>query len=173
MPIPNRALPWARKTAAVSTAGLLVLGMAACGADDEGGAEDGDALTVSDPWVKATDGEMVAAFGEIVNDTGSDVHITGASSEVAGMVELHETVDENGQSVMRPMADGIELAAGETFALEPGGAHIMLMDLGEELQAGDDVVVTLDLEDGSELEFTAPVKDFAGADEEYQSGSGN
>ena len=38
------------------------------------------ALTVRDPWVKAADSGMTAAFGTLVNNTGADVTIESATS---------------------------------------------------------------------------------------------
>lgn len=44
----------------------------------------------------------------------------------------------------------------------------MLMDLVEPLPAWEEVELTLSFEDGTELVVTATVKDFAGAQEEYE-----
>lgn len=46
----------------------------------------------------------------------------------------------------------------------------MLMGLTAPLQAGQEVSLTLTFADQSTVEVSAPVKDFAGADETYQSG---
>jgi copper(I)-binding protein len=44
----------------------------------------------------------------------------------------------------------------------------MLMDLKAPLTAGADVPVTVTFQDGSTLDVTAQVRDFAGANENYQ-----
>lgn len=132
-----------------------------------------DSVTMADTWVKAMPEGMSAAFGVIENPSAVDVTIVSATTEVAHMVELHETVeDETGQHVMREKQGGFVIPAGERLALEPGGNHLMLMGLTGPLVAGEDVTLTLTFSDGSTLDITAPVKDYAGANENYEGGHG-
>ncbi|MEQ6903193.1 copper chaperone PCu(A)C [Nocardioides sp. YIM 152588] len=163
-------------------AALLVPGLAACGSDDDGTAADtasaaapagaaADAVTVTDPWVKAVDGEMSAAFGVLTNDSDADVTLVSAETEVSGMVELHETVqNDDGSMAMQAKEGGFAIPAGGEHVLEPGGDHIMLMGLTGALEAGTTVTLTLTFDDGSTTELEATVKPFDGADEEYQDG---
>lgn len=53
------------------------------------------------PWVKATDEEMTGAFGMIENPTDADITVVSASSPSAGMMEIHEVVDQDGSMVMQ------------------------------------------------------------------------
>ncbi|MDF9716667.1 copper chaperone PCu(A)C [Nocardioides sp. ChNu-153] len=135
--------------------------------------DDGSAtgLTITDPWVKATDEGMTAAFGTFVNDTGADITVVGASSDVAGLVELHEVVaGDGGAMVMQPKEGGFTVPAGGTHELTAGGDHIMLMELTGPLEAGQDVTIDLELADGATETITAVVKPYTGADEEYAGG---
>jgi copper(I)-binding protein len=59
---------------------------------------------------------------------------------------------------MREVAQ-IDLPAGETVRLEPGGLHIMLLDLVEDLEPGDTFELTLDLDRGDDLTVTVEVRD--------------
>ena len=160
----------------------LLLPLAACtgGAPDstaDGGATDsaadGDAgpetaLTVSDPWVKAGEEGMTSAFGTLTNHTDRDLVLIGARTEASAHVELHETTDDgSGGMSMQEKEGGFPLAAGEQLVLEPGGHHLMLMDLTAPLLLGDEVELILEFEDGTEHPLTATVKDFAGAQEHY------
>jgi hypothetical protein len=61
---------------------------------------------------------------------------------------------------MRPVEE-IPVAAGELVALEPGGYHIMLLDLGEPLEVGDQFEVTLTFEQAGELDVTVEVRESA------------
>lgn len=132
-----------------------------------------DALEIADPWVKAADDGMTAAFGVLRNTSDTDVRLVSATSSVAGTCELHEMAEgDDGAMVMRPKAGGVVVPAGGEHALAPGGDHIMLMDLLEPVLPGQDVTVTLTAEDGSTFEFTAPGRSFAGAEEEYDGGTG-
>ena len=141
---------------------------------DAGGAAAHAPLTVEQPWAKAGPaGGMTGVFGTLVNEGDAPVVLTGASAEgVAGAVELHETVldPETGSTVMQRMQDPVGIAPGESYALEPGADHLMLLDLRCGLRAGDDLELVLRFEDGAEQTVTAAVRDYAGAQEEYGPG---
>lgn len=131
------------------------------------------AVTVADPWARATEEQMTAVFGELTNTTDEELTVVGASSEAAGMTELHEMVDDgSGEMVMRELEGGFTIPAGETHTLEPGGDHVMLMDLPGPIEPGQEVPVTLQLSDGSEVILEAVGRDFAGANESYAPGHG-
>lgn len=129
----------------------------------------GDVVTISDAWVKAAESGMSAGFGELINDSDTDVTVVSATTEAASMVELHETAaDDGGQMVMREVEGGFVIPANGALTLEPGGNHLMLMGLTAPLAAGEEVEVTLTFSDDSTYAFTAPVKDYAGANETYE-----
>ncbi|GGT09275.1 hypothetical protein GCM10010156_77630 [Planobispora rosea] len=127
-------------------------------------------LTITDPWVKTTKKGMTAAFGTLVNNTDTDVVVVSGASPLSPEIELHEVVDSGGKMVMRPKEGGFTVPARGTHPLQPGGDHIMLMGVTEEVKPGAQVAFTLTLKDGSTLEFTAVGKEFAGAKEDYQPG---
>ena len=143
----------------------------------EGSAAQADLVSVSDPWVKAAaaDDGMTAAFGVLTNEGGAEAVIVAASAEeVSDMVELHEVVSgDDGTMVMREKDDGFSVPAGSEHELSPGADHIMIMGLARDLEPGAEVTVTLEFEDGSTHEFTAPVKDFEGANENYDGDHGD
>ncbi|NUW36974.1 copper chaperone PCu(A)C [Nonomuraea sp. SMC257] len=128
------------------------------------------ALSITDPWVKTTKKGMTAAFGTLVNPTDSDITIVAGSTPLSSRVELHEVVDSGGKMIMRPKEGGIVVPARGTHELRPGGDHIMLMGVTEEVKPGVRVPFTLTVKGGSPLEFTAVGKDFAGGREDYQPG---
>lgn len=129
-------------------------------------------VTWEDQWASAGDGEMAAVFGTLINSGPHEARIVSGSSPAAGMVEVHEVVGDAGAKTMRPKEGGIVLPAGGSHELAPGGDHLMLMDLTAPLTAGSDVELTVQFEDGSTLPVTVQVRDFAGADENYQPGHG-
>lgn len=125
-------------------------------------------VTITDQWASAGDGEMAALFGTLVNNGHREARIVSGSSPAAGHVEVHEVAGDAGAKTMRPKEGGILLAAGASHELAPGGDHLMLMDLTAPLSPGSDIELTVQFEDGSTLPITAQVRDFAGANEEYQ-----
>lgn len=166
-----------RSGAAALTTLTLSIALTACGSQDDEPAETapaasaGESLVVEDPWIRATeeskDATMTAAFMVLDNDGSEELTVTGASTEVAARVELHEMVMADGKMVMQEMESGVVLAPGKGQLLQPGGAHLMLMDLTGALAAGDEVELTLELSDGSQVEVTAPVKAFTEETEHY------
>ncbi|WP_089154308.1 copper chaperone PCu(A)C [Micromonospora sp. NBS 11-29] len=174
-----------RRPAALIGAALLAASVAACGSSDDpttaaapapttapaaaGANAAAGVLGIRDPWVKAADKGMTAAFGALVNDGDADVTITGASTEVSPM-ELHEMAMRDGKMVMRPKEGGIVVRAHSTATLQPGGDHLMLMSLTRPVRAGDELNVTLTFGDGRTQTFTAVAKPFTGAQESYAPG---
>lgn len=148
------------------TAALLVAG---CGSPDR--AEPmAETAAFTDQWANAADTGMAAVFGTVTNTGRQEVRLVGGESPVAGRVEVHEVVADGGGKAMRPKADGLAVPAGGTHELTPGGDHLMLMDLREPMRPGADVSITVRFEDGSTLPVTVQVRDFPGADEDYQPG---
>ncbi|WP_101525075.1 copper chaperone PCu(A)C [Nocardioides houyundeii] len=187
LPRPSTHLSRALSRALSGAAAALLLGSAltACG-DEASSSSAGDrpssastsastganpVLEVEDPWVRATTGTedptMSAAFMTLDNTGDVALRVVGASSEVAGTVQLHEMAEVDGKAAMRQIADGIALEPGRGQLLQPGGMHVMLMDLTTELAPGDEVELTLELDDGTQVEVTAPVKAFTEEEGHY------
>ncbi len=113
-------------------------------------------VAVKDPWVRApAPGQKVAgAYMELVSRANNT--LVSVSSPVAARGELHTMTMEEGVMKMRP-AGRIELRAGRPVKLEPGGLHVMLIDLKQPLKPGDKVPLTLTLhrtDSGNRVVFT-------------------
>jgi len=82
----------------------------------------------------------------------SDVDDRLVSAAVAGVkrTEIHTVISENGVMKMRPLTEGVEIAAGEKVVLEPGGMHLMLIGFDEAFSEGETRDVTLRFESGRE-----------------------
>lgn len=164
----TRSTP-ARLGALLVAAALALTGCASTTSTAEPATSAADTVTVTDVWVKSAESGMSAAFGELTNDGEADVTVVSAETGASAMVQLHETVtDDAGEMVMRETDGGFVIPAGGSLTLEPGASHIMLMDLTSPLVAGDEVTFTLTFSDDSTVEFTAPVKDYSGANENYE-----
>jgi copper(I)-binding protein len=130
-----------------------------------------EALEVTGGWVRATTGtedpSMSAAFMEIEDTSDIEVTLESARTEVAGKVELHEMVVEDGDLVMQAIEGGFTISAGETAVLEPGFDHVMLMDLQHVLRPGDEVALTLEFTDDVGIDLVLPVKKFTEEEGHY------
>jgi copper(I)-binding protein len=118
-------------------------------------------MTVADPWVRATVPQQKAtgAFMQLTSDV--DARLVSAASPVADVVEIHEMRMEGSVMKMSPVR-GLDLPAGKTVELKPGGYHVMLMGLKQQVKEGDRVPLTLVIEagDGSRqtVELTAAAR---------------
>lgn len=128
-------------------------------------------VTIDNQWASAAETGMAGVFGTISNNGDHEARVVAGESPIAGRVEVHEVVpDATGAMTMRPKVGGLDVPAGGTRELIPGGDHLMLMNLEQPLQPGADVSLTVVFEDGSTLPVTAQIRDFAGANEEYTPG---
>lgn len=98
-----------------------------------------------------------AVYVTLTNSGTQADSLVSASSDAAQTVELHEVQHDGGVMRMRPVSAIPVPAKGQTV-LKPGGYHIMLLGLKQDLKAGEKVPVTLKLEHGGELRVEAVVK---------------
>ncbi len=94
----------------------------------------------------------------ITNNRESDVTLVSVTAEGVGMAQIHETtVDERDMASMDEIEEGLLIPAGATVELIPGGLHIMLMNLENDLVEGDSISVTLEFDDGNTITTDIPV----------------
>ncbi|WGF87197.1 copper chaperone PCu(A)C [Marinivivus vitaminiproducens] len=117
-------------------------------------------IVIEHPWTRATPpGARVAGGYLVLENLGSDSdRLTGLSSPAADRVEIHEMAMDGGVMTMRPVEDGLDLPPGQGVALEPGGLHLMLIDLKSGLTEGQSVPVTLTFAKGGTAEIELAVQ---------------
>jgi copper(I)-binding protein len=93
-----------------------------------------------------------------VNTSDTDHSLKAAASPVAATVELHTHTNNNGVMEMRQVPQ-IDVPAKGRTELKPGGFHIMLIGLKQDMKAGEKAVLTLTFEDGSTTTVDAPIQD--------------
>ena len=99
-----------------------------------------------------------AAYGTITNNGDTDVTLVAASVPFDATVEIHETImGDDGAMQMQEVPEGFVVPAGGSFTLEPGGPHIMLIDIDPADIMGT-IDVTMMFDDGSEVTVGAPVR---------------
>lgn len=133
-------------------AAFLVLGMLLTGC-----AGGSDELQVSDVRVGAPTGPNAAVYFT-ARGAGEDDALIAATTDVAADVQIHESItSDEGTMSMHPVPR-LELPAGGQLILEPGGNHLMLVDV-DELEVGDTISVTLTWEVAGEMTVEAEVVD--------------
>jgi len=99
-------------------------------------------VTVKDAWVRATVPAQHATAAFMQLTAADPMRLVAAQSPVAGTVEIHEMAMVDGVMKMRAIS-GLDLPAGKTVMLDPGGYHVMLLDLKGQIHVGDVVPITL------------------------------
>ncbi|MFN3734353.1 copper chaperone PCu(A)C [Comamonas testosteroni] len=102
-------------------------------------------VTVKDAWVRATVPQQKATGAYMQLLAAQDSKLISASSPLTQAVEVHEMAMQDNVMKMRQVPS-VELPAGKTVELKPGGYHVMLMDLKQQLKEGDTVPLTLVIE---------------------------
>ncbi|MCW2364350.1 MULTISPECIES: copper chaperone PCu(A)C [Sphingobium] len=119
-----------------------------------------DVLTIDRPWARETARGQSASGGflTITNSARADERLTGGSTPVATRVEIHSMSMEGGVMRMRPLKNGLPVAAGGSVALKPGGFHIMFMGLKRPLVRGETIPVTLDFARAGKVQVSFAVE---------------
>ena len=132
--------------------------------DDMGEMPGGEAtvgdITVTDVWMRqpAEGQTRTATYGTITNNGDTDVTLVAASVPFDATVEIHETImGDDGAMQMQEVPEGFVVPAGGSFTLEPGGPHIMLIDIDPADIMGT-IDVTMVFDDGTEVTVGAPVR---------------
>lgn len=114
---------------------------------------------LAEAWVRpGVAGAESAAYLTITAPTGQGDALLTASSPAATMVQLHEvSTDAQGMTGMHHI-DRLDIPAGETIRLEPGGYHLMLMGLTAELAVGGTIELTLVFERAGNVVVAAEIR---------------
>lgn len=117
-----------------------------------------DQVSIADAYVRAVPPGQPnsASFMTLTNGSGADIVLKGAESPAAKAVELHTHTMSDGMMRMRQV-EKIDLPAGQSVKLQPGGLHVMMIGLQQALVPGEQIDLTLVFDDGSRLPLKVPV----------------
>lgn len=143
---------------------VAALALAACTPDETPTPEAEPAVSenyfgLADPYTRAAPaGGVSAVFVRIENTTASADTLIAARTDASDDVQIHQSVqDTDGLNRMAP-AETVPVPPGQTVALEPGGLHIMLLDLQRDLTVGDSLLVEFDFAQRGTLIARVPVR---------------
>jgi periplasmic copper chaperone A len=124
-----------------------------------GQAAETSALKITGAWAKAMlPGQPVGGGYLTIENMGAEAdRLLTVTSSASPDVQIHEMKMEGDVMKMRKLADGLEIPAGGTVELKPGGFHLMLMSVAEPFKEGGMVKVTLKFEKAGEVGVTLPV----------------
>lgn len=117
-------------------------------------------VRVEQPWARATVPGQPAGGGylKLTNAGAAADRLLSVSADVSSSVELHSMTMDGDVMRMRQV-DGIDVPAGGSVELKPGGLHVMFIGLKAPLKAGASFPVTLKFAKAGEVKSTMVVKD--------------
>ena len=102
-------------------------------------------VTIKEPWVRGTVRGQKATGAFMQLTAVESASLVSVESPVAGSVQIHQMMLENDVMKMRQIQK-LDLPAGKSVDLKPGGYHMMLMDLKQPLRKGEAVPIRLRFE---------------------------
>ncbi|MFN8410921.1 MAG: copper chaperone PCu(A)C [Anaerolineales bacterium] len=118
-------------------------------------------LRATDNWVgSALRGNDSDAYMILHNRYDEDDALIGASTDVASSVEIHinqTTIDGSNTMIAQNL---IVIPAQKIIEFAPGGIHLMLISLKQDLIAGNDITITLHFQKHEDLIVNFPIKNW-------------
>lgn len=105
-------------------------------------------LTLAKGWTRATpkSAPVGAGFLSITNNGKAADRLLSVSTSIADRGEVHTMSMTDGVMKMRRLDEGLEIPAGKTVLLKPGGFHLMLIGLKRHISKGETIDVHLTFE---------------------------
>lgn len=118
------------------------------------------AIEITQPWSRATPPTAPTAGGflTITNKGATPDRLIAARTAAAGQAEIHQMKMEGDVMRMREVEKGLDIPAGATVTLAPGGYHLMMIGLKAPLKAGTRVPVTLVFEKAGSIDVELDVQ---------------
>ncbi|WP_336072284.1 copper chaperone PCu(A)C [Nitratireductor rhodophyticola] len=115
-------------------------------------------IGVEQPWARASimASRPAAAYFTVVNRGDQADTLVGLESPIADRAEVHQTIKQDDVMKMAP-AGPVEVPAGGEVRLEPGGLHVMLMELERPIREGETIKLTLRFANAPSLDVSVPV----------------
>ncbi|MEM6710031.1 MAG: copper chaperone PCu(A)C [Pseudomonadota bacterium] len=120
--------------------GVLLSALSACGSEPDATREweavEGTALEVSSRWVRQRlpGTTRTAGYLTLRNGGSAPLALVSASMPEAAVVEFHQTL-RDGDRMRMVREQPVVLPPGETLVFEPGGRHLMMLGLADDLPA--------------------------------------
>ena len=128
---------------------------------EPGASDPTNAMVISKAVIaEPTSTDEAAAYITFTNNTQEEDTLVAIASDVAVRGEVHETMGEGEMRHMMSMPS-LVLPVGTEVKLQPGGTHMMLLQLRKKLVAGDTVTLYLSLAKLGAAQVRAPVVPYA------------
>jgi periplasmic copper chaperone A len=139
-----------------------VLLLSACGTEK--------GIEIHEAWMRpAGQGENGAVYFVIHNHSPQADELIGITSDIAAAAEMHES-KMSGDIMQMNQVESVLLEAYAEIEFAPGGLHVMLVDLRNDLKVGDQIEVILHFKNFEDIKVTVPVRETAVPEEDHPSG---
>jgi len=133
----------------------IFLMASACG----GTSSSENMVTLRDAWARpGIAGGTSAVYFVLENPGSQEESLQSASSDIAEATELHRSeMSSDGTMSMHPQMS-VPIPAGQEVAFEPGGLHVMLINLQRDLNEGETITLVLKFKNAGEMQLEVPVR---------------
>jgi copper(I)-binding protein len=114
-------------------------------------------LQIVDPWIQATTDQNALLFLKIANPSNKPDELIDVTTNSSVRSELQAPEVDNSVTYVKKVGFIMIPPKGNKL-LEPGGNHIMLMQLNRHLAPGDSVEVTFKFKDAGNIQYLVPVR---------------
>ncbi len=126
---------------------------------DESALITGEGIHIEGTWARpATEGRMSATYFLITNFEDEPDTLIGVQSDVAQLVEIHESYQMEGDMMGMREVPQLEIPAQSTVRLQQGGLHVMLIQLTRTLSDGDTFELTLNFANSEDITIEIPAR---------------
>jgi periplasmic copper chaperone A len=130
---------------------IILLSLAGCGSQGS--------LSVQDAWARpAAFGSNSAVYFLINNPANQEDVLLNASSTVSEHTEIHQTMMGADETMSMHPQHSVPVPARERVTFEPGGLHVMLVNLQRDLVEGEQIEVILTFQRAGEIILQVPVE---------------
>lgn len=118
-----------------------------------------DLFFISNPWMRpGATNRNTAAFMRITNNADVDDTLFSVQSDLAKVVELHETYEKENDMMGMRHVDYVVIPSKSTVELKPGRFHVMLIGLNKDLVIGDSGSLVLNFKNTGKIEMPVTVQ---------------
>jgi copper(I)-binding protein len=117
-------------------------------------------ILISNAWIRpGASGMNTAFFFDVYNSSHISDTLLSAESELAEIVEIHETFTKGEDMMGMRSVDFVEIAGETKFEFKPMHHHVMLIKIIKDLKIDNEGIVKLRFKNAGDVVVTAKVVD--------------
>lgn len=115
-------------------------------------------IEIRDAWIRPADAGMNTAAYFVIENHGTADRLLEVGTTVAERTEIHRSIEDDTGVMRMEKQDAVMLPGGQSVTFEPGGLHIMFVELKRDLHLDDQVQLRLRFEQQGEMTIDVPIK---------------